>query len=823
MDANAVVTRSELEGHAGTSRLKQIAWVIAVAWTVVLCLVLLGDWWRIEANKLEMAASEARAHYNKDVAFRLWATNHGRIYVPVDERTQPDPNMAQVPERDIRTPAGQQLTLINPAGMIRELNRDYGSLYGVTGRIVGFNPLREENAPDPWEADAIRQFQQGSEINVIDSEPYLRLMRPLLMQQGCLLCHAGNGVDAGGVAGGVGVMLPMRPYEERAFRRVMVDAAVLVGVWLVGLIGLWLAFRRLYRDQGQRALMLDELELNERRGREMVRSALDAIVSIDDQGVIREFNPAAERIFGYPRSLAMGHSMARLLIPEELRERHEEGFVRHLSEGGSHILNRRIETAGLRADGNEFPLELTVTRLNLTEGVLFTAYMRDLSDSHKLQRELRRLSAYDTLTGLFNRQEFERRICHLLEQQAAKEVAHALMYVDLDQFKVINDTCGHEAGDALLGQVAEQLQERMRSGDLLARLGGDEFGILLHHCPPEMALQIAQQLLLRIEGLRFEWQGRVHLITASIGLAMAEQPGMQLSDLFSAADSACYLAKEQGRNRVHLFRADDADLAQRRGEMRWVSEIHDAMSEGRLFLYQQLQRGLQGQEEGLSYEILIRMRDREGNFVPPGVFLAAAERFSMMPTIDRWVVRQTFEWLADNPEHVAMLQHCSINLSGHTVTDEGFLGYLRGQLSKYALPTQKICFEITETAAVANLTRATHFIEALRQRGCKFALDDFGSGMSSFAYLKTLPVDFLKIDGAFVRDIMEDEIDFAMVRSINEIGQLMGKQTIAEFVENDAICDRLSGIGVDFAQGYGIAKPAPLSELLALSDHTLAM
>jgi EAL domain-containing protein (putative c-di-GMP-specific phosphodiesterase class I) len=291
--------------------------------------------------------------------------------------------------------------------------------------------------------------------------------------------------------------------------------------------------------------------------------------------------------------------------------------------------------------------------------------------------------------------------------------------------------------------------------------------------------------------------------------------------VLSTVDTACHVAKEQGRNRLHLFRHDDVELARRQGEMRWVSRIHEAFENGRFSLYYQILQPLSNvlMEDCWHYEILIRMRDEQGAFVPPNVFLSAAERYGLMPTIDRWVVRSTLSWLASQPQHLQALGLCSINLSGYSVTDDAFLMFLEEQFAANSIPAEQICFEITETAAVSNLAKAERFIQTMRRRGCRFALDDFGSGMSSFNYLKNLPVDFLKIDGVFVRDIMEDQIDFAMVRSINDIGHVMGKKTIAEFVENDAILERLRGIGVDYAQGFGVARPAPL-EWLAGEEKT---
>lgn len=470
---------------------------------------------------------------------------------------------------------------------------------------------------------------------------------------------------------------------------------------------------------------------------------------------------------------------------------------------------------GWHADGVEFPVELTVSRVDQEGTPFFTAYIRDMTEARRLEEQISFKTTHDQLTGLLNRSEFERQLGLLLEEHRFDDETFALAVVDLDQFKVVNDTGGHNAGDMLLTQIARLIHSKTRAGDSLARLGGDGFGILLEQCNLKEAQRIGTELLEVIRNFRYEWQGKSFAVTASIGIVQVYPRSQSTSDVLSAADTACYVAKEQGRNRLHIFHHDDVDLARRQGEMRWVSRIHDAFEQGRFFLYCQKLKPLSEEPEhqGLHYEVLLRMRDEQGEFVPPATFLSAAERYSLMQTIDRWVVRSTFSWLASHPQHLNQLALCTINLSGSSVTDYAFLNFLIEQFDSYALPAGRICFEITETAAVSNLSKATRFIETLKMHGCRFALDDFGSGMSSFAYLKNLPVDYLKIDGAFVRDIVDDEIDLAMVRSINDIGHVMGKQTIAEFVENDKIYSRLKEIGVDYAQGYGIAMPIPLDHI----------
>lgn len=439
----------------------------------------------------------------------------------------------------------------------------------------------------------------------------------------------------------------------------------------------------------------------------------------------------------------------------------------------------------------------------------------DITEARRLSKQLSYEASHDALTGLFNRREFEIRLQRALETTQAENVEHVVCYFDLDQFKIINDTCGHVAGDELLRQLAAVLKGLLRTGDTLARLGGDEFGVLLENCPLKFGKRVADSLLQTIGDFQFAWDKKSFTVGASIGVVPIDNTSETINDLLIAADSACYAAKDHGRNRVHVYQADDKELAQRHGEMQWVIRIKRALEQDRFRLFTQTIAPVDTDANpGKHYEVLVRLVDEDGNIVPPGAFLPAAERYNISTSIDRWVFRATLEWLRRHTDHLDELSMCSINLSGLSLGDESFLDDVISEFSEFGIPPGKICFEITETAAISNLQSAIRFINKLRGLGCKFALDDFGSGLSSFAYLRNLPVDYLKIDGVFVKDIAVDPISLAMVKSINEIGHVMGMLTIAEFVEDDAILAKLAEIGVDFAQGYGIAKPEPIEENL---------
>jgi diguanylate cyclase (GGDEF)-like protein/PAS domain S-box-containing protein len=438
----------------------------------------------------------------------------------------------------------------------------------------------------------------------------------------------------------------------------------------------------------------------------------------------------------------------------------------------------------------------------------------DITEHKKVEEQLSYQASHDALTGLINRREFERRTERLLLTPKGKGQNHALCYMDLDQFKVVNDTCGHAAGDEMLRQISTMLQRVVRHRDTLARLGGDEFGILMEHCSLDDAHRVTNSIQTAIQDYQFIFEGRSFRVGASMGLVPITDTTLNLRELLKDADAACYMAKDKGRNRIHVHRGGDTDLAQRHGEMQWVTRIQHALDENRFCLYAQAIESLDNATE-VHFELLIRMLDEQGEVIPPGAFLPAAERYDIIAQLDKWVVENAFRLLKQNPAFLEKINFISINLSGQSLTNEAFHSFVIKQLQELDAYSAKICFEITETAAISNLSMANKFIAELRAFGCRFALDDFGSGLSSFAYLKNLPVDYLKIDGMFVKDMVDDPIDHAMVKSIHEIGKLMGMQTIAEFVENEMIKTMLKEIGVDYAQGYGVSKPQPFEALLS--------
>ena len=438
----------------------------------------------------------------------------------------------------------------------------------------------------------------------------------------------------------------------------------------------------------------------------------------------------------------------------------------------------------------------------------------DISERHKLSQKLSYQASHDALTGLINRHEFERKTQQLLDTVSEDDAHHVMCYLDLDQFKIVNDSCGHLAGDTLLKNLSSLLSLKIRKGDTLARLGGDEFGILMTHCSIEQAKAIAESIRQVIQDFNFIWQEKNYSIGASMGLVSIDKYTDSITAVMSTVDAACYAAKDAGRNRVIVYSETDQEVNQRRGDMGWVRRIQQAIEHNKFCLYCQRIIEVDPQQNTKpSYELLLRLREDDGTIIPPNAFLPAAERYHLATKIDQWVVKNAFDWLASLGSMVDDFRYCTINLSGNSLDDVDFLNFVTFQAEQSHIPFNKICFEITETAAISNLAGAIKFIKELAKRGCSFALDDFGSGVSSFGYLKNLAVDFIKIDGSFVKDIATDPIDYAMVKSINDIAQVMGKKTIAEYVEDDDILAALHDIGVDYAQGYGIGRPCPLDEI----------
>ena len=591
-----------------------------------------------------------------------------------------------------------------------------------------------------------------------------------------------------------------RPYDERS----IVHAPSLLSLF---------AARAGAEIQRQRV----EQALFEERERALVtlHSIGDAVIRTDARGVIDYMNPVAEQLTGWEQREALGLPIEHIftVIHEQTREPADNAVTRVLAE--RRVINIADHTVLVSRSGEECAVEHSAAPIYGRERECLGAVVvfRDVSEARRLAEEISYQATHDPLTGLVNRRAFESRLEAALTSARNDNKQHGMCFVDLDQFKIVNDTCGHVAGDELLKQFAGLLQVNVRESDTVGRIGGDEFGILLDGCPLEKAQIIANTLLEAIREFRFVWQEQTFAIGASIGLVPITAAA-NMTQLLTQADVACYAAKDLGRNRIHVHRPEDAELARWHRELRWAANINGALEQERFRLYlQPIHRLASANGEGQHYEVLLRLLNDDGTIVLPGNFIPAAERYNLMGAIDRWVIHNTFRFYAERRGVLASSDRpvrVAINLSGNSLNEDKLLHFIQQELKEFNIPPNLICFEITETAAISNLSRAAQFIREMKKLGCRFALDDFGTGVSSFAYLKNLPVDYIKIDGAFVGNIVNDRIDHAMVAAINQIGHEMGIETIAESAESNAIVERLRSLGVDYAQGFVLGKPRPV-------------
>lgn len=552
-----------------------------------------------------------------------------------------------------------------------------------------------------------------------------------------------------------------------------------------------------------------------------LQSIAEGIITTNGEGQVQFLNPLAERLLGYCTQDVEGLPVTSILhfVDEETREPVENPFQQVLSRhqevvsSGNRTLLISRDRCEIAVDGSAAPIYSETREL---VGAVFI--FRDVTQARHIARQLSWQASYDALTGLVNRHEFEQRLSQAVDDARTQQQSHTLCFLDLDRFKVVNDTCGHVAGDELLRQIGTVLQTSIRKTDTVARLGGDEFCILLYQCPLEQAMYLAQTICSTVDGFRFIWQGKSFSVGVSIGLVTISPDSPGIHTILNAADIACYTAKHNGRGRIHVYQTNDEEVARHRGEMQWVGQVNRALEQNRFCLHYQPIVPLQpGPHAVRFYEILVRLVDEQGNLVQPGVFIPAVERYNLMPVLDRWVISCLFATLAgggDRPGR-SMNDPCTglyaINLSAGSVNDDTFLPFLTNQLAKYAIAPHQICFEITETVAITCLSRTMKLIQDLRALGCRVTLDDFGNGISSLTYLKNLPVDYLKLAGDLVTELEQDTTAHAIVEAISRVSRSMGICTIAACVANAAIREQVIALGIDYAQGYAIALPQPLT------------
>jgi diguanylate cyclase (GGDEF)-like protein/PAS domain S-box-containing protein len=545
-----------------------------------------------------------------------------------------------------------------------------------------------------------------------------------------------------------------------------------------------------------------------------LNSLAEAVITTDAAGKITYLNPAAERLSALPAEQALGRTLEEIfsLVDETDRRLLSDPVRQALASGAPVSLGRRA-LAVARSNGNERSIELSASpvRNAAQELVGAVVLLHDVSELRGLARQMSYQATHDALTGLVNRREFERRLEEAIESGHRGDGQHVLCYLDLDRFKVVNDTSGHLAGDSMLREVAKLLRDAVRDSDTVARLGGDEFGMLLIGCPLEKARQIADDVCRSVSDYRFVWRDKIFNIGVSVGLVEISRESGRLEELLAAADSACYVAKKQGSGKVAVYSARDEALARHSGEIQWLQRLQIALKDNRFQLFSQpIVPAYGGDGGGPAMEVLVRLQDEEGEQLPPAEFLRAAERYRLMGLIDRWVVQTTLAALGRGAMPVAADRCVAINVSGQTLGDTQFLEFVVECLDSTGVVPAQVCFEISETAVVANLEHARRFVGVLHGMGCQFALDDFGSGVGSFSNLKSLPMDYLKIDGSFIRNLARDSVNQAMVAAMIKLARTLNFKVIAEQVEDSAALEAARRMGVDFVQGYAVGRPQPL-------------
>lgn len=548
----------------------------------------------------------------------------------------------------------------------------------------------------------------------------------------------------------------------------------------------------------------------------------DAIAIADASGCLRFLNTAAEELTGWSLSEARSLPLSTIFrtLDETTFDPSENAFAKIMGE--NRAIERGDRTLLVRRDNTLLPIEQSAAPIRDRDGQPLGGVLvcRGAKCCTPQDDKLSRQSDRDPLTGLLNRHAFEQLLEQTLSQDKDREQAHILCHLNLDRFKIINEISSHLAGDEFLRQITAVLKKRVRKSDILARLGGDEFGLLLYHCDLEPALKVIETLCEEVQKFQFAWEDKTFSFSLSVGLVLLKDKGESASSLLNCSRSACKVAKSKGRNRVHLYCPNDVQLIAQRGEILWLPRIFKALEENRFVLYHQPISPLNpdgangGVNRGESAEVLLRLQDEDGQIVAPGAFIPAAEKHGLMHLVDRWVIETLLTYLETNSAKrqklIAERGTYTVNLSGASLNDDQFLNFVKEQFSLHPVPPQIVCFEITETLAIANLNQASSLMHQLKAFGCNFALDDFGSGMSSFGYLKSLPVDYLKIDGIFIKDILHSRVACEIVEAINRIAHVMGIATVAECVESREVLLKLKSMGIDYAQGYEIAKPSSI-------------
>lgn len=965
----------------------QWSWGLLVAWTVILITSYFWNAHQVQSLLLDQARTELRANFFKDQTFRAWATQHGGVYVPVTETQQPDPYIEFLPERDVLTPSGRLLTLINPALMVRQFNQLAQEKYDIEGRISGVKPLNPVNSADPWESQAYQQFREGADevtaITTIDGAPYLRLIRPMYMQQPCLKCHAQQGYQDGELSGGVSVSIPLAPIEQMSEERMFTLKWGHLFIWLLGLTGILLGKRQLAFQVAQREQVYKSLEESEEKTRSIISSSMDAIISADDNGNIAGWNEQASEIFGWSEGEALGKSLAELIIPKRFQRAHNEGITQAVAKGPARVVSRRLEVIGVRKCGEEFPIELSIISTQIAGAIGFSAFIRDISEykqtqqkierdyvsqqlissvletsltpesfEHRLKQILQQIlsipwlrlqakgsifinkgdeklemlahhgmpeevvntcanisfghclcgqvaqskeflykgcidhdhhqrftnmenhghyclpiqsgetllgvlnlyinhehpknndevslltsicntiggmiqrndaeqsllhNAYhDELTGLPNRMLFLDRLRQRMDRHERDPGIHfAVLFLDLDRFKVINDSLGHTVGDRLLVEVAKRLRDCIRPEDSLARLGGDEFTLLLENVSSETEVLHVSERIYTILRDPFEVNGLELFAPCSIGVAFGHSRYQQPEDMLRDADTAMYQAKSNSNIHTVFFDKEMHTLALSRLTME--TELLHAFENNELCVYYQpIIASTSGQIEGV--EALVRWPRADGSMISPSEFIPIAEETGLVNEIGAWVLReacrQVREWQRSH-SHANSL-YVSVNLSGKQLLQADLFNFIETILQGVDFKPQDLRLEITESVLMDNSETTSTLLKKFREHGYRFYIDDFGTGYSSLSYLHSFPFDALKIDRSFVNNLEAGDEHTKLVATIISIAHNFNMKVIAEGVETERQHAQLREMGCEYLQGFLFSRPLPADKLFEL-------
>lgn len=782
---------------------------LAAGWTLAVSASLTVNLQRDRARVLDLAYSEARANVNKDLSFRRWATTHGGVYVPITETQQSIPFLAHVPGRDVTTMDGRQLTLLNPASMLRQIMERHAADYGIRGRITGLKWLNPDNAPDDWERLQLERFTRGEvkevwEVAKLDGAPYLRHLRAMFMEKGCEKCHAVLGYKQGDMRGATGVNIPLSSYYALS-ERSRLDLGVSHGLmWLLGLGGLGAAYRMVRQRDRESVRRDEEREKNAETIRiyaNMFERSGEAMLITDRDNRIVSVNPALVALTGYSKEELIGKDPHMLSSGMTAKETYDALWQSLATKG-----YWQGEMIDRRKDGSVYTKWASVSVIvdERCRVAYHVASYNDITARKEAEKRIEHLAHHDVLTGLYNRYSLTSRLQQVVVNARREGEQLAVMFIDLDRFKIINDTLGHGAGDALLIQVASRLKAAVRESDIVGRLGGDEFVVVVTGLADANVAASLSSKIRQAIGEPYEVEGRPLHTTPSVGVAVFPNDGEDAETLMRNADTAMYHAKEQGRNAVQFFTEAMNASAQERLELE--SDLRRAIDGGELVLHYQPQvRADSGRLCGV--EALVRWQHPKRGLLPPGKFIPLAEETGLIGGLGTWVLdeatRQQAAWRAEGFTGFKM----AVNLSAVQLRSSELVAQVRDAIARHALLAGDLELEVTESVAMADPERAISLLRELRELGAELAIDDFGTGYSSLAYLKRLPIHTLKLDRAFVRDIESDPNDAAISSATLALAHSLGLQVVAEGVETDAqrlfLCER----GCEVLQGYLFDPP----------------